>query len=148
MSLKWNRARFTRLFTGLKTGDGFIPTGESPVKPFTRTSIAERDTKREQGSPRGAELCANDLWGLAHLFPDLNRHRIHIKQSKLLATLSPNAIHTYLRQEGYLSRLEKVRHHADGWRILNVLDVIRTLRNDLVVQIREGSILGKAAQNI
>jgi hypothetical protein len=86
--------------------------------------FAEGDTKREQSSAWWAKLCANDLGRLSHLFPDLNRDGIHIEQSQLLATLSPNAIHTYLCQESYLSRLEKIRHHADGWRILNVLDVI------------------------
>jgi len=38
--------------------------------------------------------------------------------------------------------------HADDRRILNVLNVIRTLRNDLVVQIRDGLIRDKTAQEI
>jgi hypothetical protein len=96
----------------------------------------------------GAELCANDLGHLCHLIPDSYRHRIHIEQSHLLATLSPKAIHTYLCQESYLSRREKVRHDAHGRRILNVLNVIRTLGNDLVVPIREGLIRDKAPQKI
>jgi hypothetical protein len=58
------------------------------------------------------------------------------------------AIDADCRQEARLSRLEQVRSHAHRRRILNVLNVIRTLRNDLVVQIREGLIRDQAAQKI
>jgi hypothetical protein len=51
-------------------------------------------------------------------------------------------------QEARLSGLEQVRSHGDGRRILNVLHVIRTLRNDLVVQILDRLIRDKAAQKI
>jgi hypothetical protein len=80
--------------------------------------------------------------------PNLKCRGIHIEQSYLLATLSAKTVDADCCQEAHLSRFEQVRSHADGWRILNVLNVIRTLRNDLVVQIRDGLIRDKAAQEI
>jgi hypothetical protein len=58
------------------------------------------------------------------------------------------AIDADRRQEARLSRLEQVRSHADGRGILNVLNIIRTLRNDLVVQTRDRLIRDNWAQKI
>jgi hypothetical protein len=109
---------------------------------------AEWDTKREESCASRANLGTNDFRRFSHFFPDLHRHCIHIEKSYLLATVSPKAIDANCRQEARLSRLEQVRSHADGRRILNVLNVIRTLRNDLVVQIWDRLIRDKAAQKI
>jgi hypothetical protein len=110
--------------------------------------FAEWDTKREESRAMRATLRTDDFWRFSHLFPDLHRRCIHIEKSYLLATLSPMAIDADCRQEARLSRLEQVRSHTDGRSILNVLNVIRTLRDDLVVQIREGLIRDEAAQKI
>ena len=106
--------------------------------------FTERDTKRKQRCARGTKLCAHDFGRPSHLFPDLYRRRIHIKQSHLVATPSSNTIHTDLGQEVYLEGPEQVRHHADGRCILNALEVIRTLCNDVVVQVWTGGFLCKA----
>jgi hypothetical protein len=110
--------------------------------------FAEWDTKREESCARRANLGTDDFRRFSHLFPYLHRHCIHIQKSYLLATLSPMAIDADRRQEARLSRLEQVRSHADGRGILNVLNIIRTLRNDLVVQTRDRLIRDNAAQKI
>jgi hypothetical protein len=93
-------------------------------------------------------LGTDDSRRFSHLAPDLHCRRIHIEKSDLLATLSPKAVDADARQEARLSRLEQVRSHADGRRILNVLNVIRTLCHDLIVKIQNRLIRDEAAQRI
>jgi hypothetical protein len=50
-----------------------------------------------------------------------------------------------LKEPG-LPGLEQVRSHADGWRILDVLNVLRVLRNDLVVHGCRGVLRDEASQ--
>lgn len=110
--------------------------------------FAEWDTKREESRAMRATLGTDDFRRFSHLLPDLHRHCIHIEKSYLPATLSTMAIDADCRQEARLSRLEQVRSYADGRRILNVLNVIRTLSNNLVVEIWQWLIPDGAARKI
>lgn len=97
---------------------------------------------------RRANLRANDFGCFPHLLPDPTRRCIHIKQAYLLATLTPKAIDADCPQEARLSRLEQVRSHAHGGSILDVLHVLRALRNDLIAQNCRGVFRDKAAKKI
>src|SRR5579863_4153493 len=97
--------------------------------------FAEGDTKREESCARWTNLRANDFGRSSHFLPNLKCRGIHIKQSYLLAALSAKTVDADCCQQAHLSGIEQVGSHAEGWRILNVLNVIRTLRNDLVVRI-------------
>src|ERR1035437_7082755 len=96
--------------------------------------FAERDTKREESCARRANLRANDFRCFPHLFPDPNRRCIHIKQSHLLAAFFPPAINIDFLPRAFFFTLSSVRSNADGWRIFDVMHVLRVLRNDLIVQ--------------
>ena len=83
---------------------------------------------------RWANLLANDLGHSAHLLPNSNCRHIHIEQTHLVSTLSPETIDADCIQESSLSGFNQVRRHAHGWCILDVLHLFRTLRDDLIVQ--------------
>ena len=110
--------------------------------------FAERDTECEESCARWTNLRAYYFGRSSHLLPNLKCRGIHIKQPYLLATLSAKTVDADCGQQAHLSRLEQVRSHADGWRILNVLNVIRTLRNDLVDKIWQWLIPDGSAQKI
>lgn len=83
---------------------------------------------------RRSNLRTNDPGRFPHLFPDPNRRRIHIKQSYLLAALSPETIDADSRQESPLPGPGQVRPHADGRSIFDVLYVFHALRDNLIVR--------------
>jgi hypothetical protein len=111
-------------------------------------SFAEGDAIRQQSGARRASLSTNNLGRLSHLLPNPNCRRIHIEQSHLLAALSSKTVDADCRQESRLSGIGQVWSHAYGWGILNAPHVLRSLRNDLIVQRRGGVFRYKVTQKI
>ena len=104
--------------------------------------FTERSTKSKESRVRRANLRTNNLGCFPHLLPNLKRHCVHIKQSYLLAALSPETIDADCRQEVGLPRREQVPAHPDCWRIFDVLHILRVLGNDLIVQRCRGLFRG------
>ena len=93
-------------------------------------------------------LGANHIWGFPHTSPDPDRRSIHVQKPYLLAALTPEAVDADRSQKACLSGCEKIRSHADGWRILGVLHLLRALRNNLIVQSGRRVLRRKAPQKI
>jgi len=83
---------------------------------------------------RRAKSPANDRGQLAHLFPNVKCSSIHIEQSYLLSTLSPEAIYADCIQELRLAAFNKIWGHTDGWGILDVLHNFGALCDDPIIE--------------
>jgi hypothetical protein len=63
-----------------------------------------------------------------------DRSSVHVEQPHLIAVSATLAVDTDRGQKPGLPRLNKIRSNAEGWSIANVLHLVRTLGDDLVIQ--------------
>jgi hypothetical protein len=97
-------------------------------------SFAKGNSKREKSRMRRTSLRTNYFGSFTHFFPDPNCCRIHIEEPDLIASLTPKSVDTYCSQEACLPGREQVGSDAHGRCVLNVLHVLCTLCDDLIIQ--------------
>lgn len=83
---------------------------------------------------RRTSLRPNYLGSPTHFSPNPNCSSIHIEEPDSIATLAAESVDTDCSQEACLPRREQVRSDADGRCVLNVLHVLCTLCDDLIIQ--------------
>lgn len=93
-------------------------------------------------------LRSNYVGIFAHLSPNPNRRSIHVEESYLLAAFSAETVDADGPQEAYVARLLQVLLHTQSRRISEILNILDTLRNDVISRGCRSVLLCEAPQQV